>query len=144
MECVSTWPLLQRNKIEDSKINIAMQTIADAAIPEDEGTMADMPMNSEETLKPQVVKAEPSEPTPLETTETDEDHPQPLIKSENAEPAGVPLSEDFTDGAVAMTVDGSNLELERGRASERHESQALKLGRMATRVLVLCSVPNLY
>ncbi|KAF9784792.1 hypothetical protein BJ322DRAFT_1006948 [Thelephora terrestris] len=34
MECVSTWPLLQRNKIEDSKINVAVQAIADTLLEE--------------------------------------------------------------------------------------------------------------
>ena len=135
MECLSTWPLLQRNKIEDSKINVVVQAIADVSTPEDETTAADVPVQpKEETPKPQEVKTEPSEPTNLEATKTNADQPQAAIKSESGEPAAVPISTDSTDGATPMTVDELNLEPERGRAPERHESQATKLKRLATKV----------
>ena len=83
MECVSTWPLLQRNKIEDSKINVAVQALADAPVPEDE--MANGTVKPEEAMKPQEIKTEPSESTTLESTETNQ--PQPFIKSESTESA---------------------------------------------------------
>jgi len=137
MECVSTWPLLQRNKIEDSKINMAVQTIADVPVPEDETVAADGPVGpEEETAKPQEAETEPSEPTSLEPTKTNADQPLDGVKPENTEPAHLPLSTDSTNGVTPITVDGPNLESERGRVSERHESQAVKLRRLATKVLV--------
>jgi hypothetical protein len=134
MECVSTWPLLQRNKVEDSQINIAVQAVADAAIPEGEATATDTIVKSEETPTPQEVKTEPLEPTNLESTEPDAGQPQALIKSENAESADTPASVDHINGVTPMAVDGSNLASERGRVSEKHESQAMKLRRLATKV----------
>jgi len=137
MECVSTWPLLQRNKIEDSKINLAMQAIADAPVPEDEVAVADGHVEpKEETPKPQEVKAEPSDPTGLESTKANADQPRAGVKSEDTEPADFPLSTDSTNGVTPMAVDRPDLESERGRVPERHESQAVKLRRLATEVFV--------
>lgn len=132
MECVSTWPLLQRNKIEDSKINIAVQAIADVAVPEEEASV-----RSKETPRPQELKTEPLELISPESTEPNADRPQSLIKFENVESAIVPVSVDSTDGVTSMAVDEPNLECGRGRTSERHESQAMKLKRLATKVIVL-------
>ena len=132
MECVSAWPLLQRNKIEDSKINVAVQGIADAPIPEGETTVAAGAVKPEETPKLQEVKTECSEPTILEPTETNAD--EPVIKREHAEPADILVSTDSTNDATPMTVDEPNLQSERGRTAERHESQAMKLKRFATKV----------
>jgi len=133
MECVSAWPLLQRNKIEDSKINVAVQAIADAPIPEDEAAAVDRPAKPEEIPK---VKVEPPEPTNLGSTETSVDQSQPVTKSENSEPADAPVSADSANSATPMTVDEPNPESERGRTSERYESQAMKLKRLATKVLL--------
>jgi len=134
MECISTWPLLQRNKIEDSKINIAVQAIADAATPDNE---ANTSIKSEGTPKPEEVKAESLEPASLQSTGKDADEPQPPIKSEDAGSAGVSVLAEPTNGLIPMVVDESNVESERGRTSERHESQAMKLKRLATKVFVL-------
>ena len=136
MECVSTWPLLQRNKIEDSKINLAVQTIADASIPESEVTAANTLVKSDEEIsEPQEVKVEGS-------TATSMDQALAIVKSENAEPADAPISTGSTNGVTPMTVDEPNLEPERGRASERHECQAMKLKRLATKVLFPESTPS--
>ena len=134
MECVSTWPLLQRNKIEDSKINVAVQAIADVLVPEDETVMVDGAVKLEETTKSQEIKAEPSESTTLESTEANMDQPQSFIKSENTEPADPTVPTDSTNGVMPMTVDEPNPESERGRTAERHQSQAVKLKRLATKV----------
>ena len=136
MECVSTWPLLQRNKIEDSKINVAVQAIADTPVPEDETTITDGAVKPEETTKPQEIKTEPSESTTLESTETNVNQPQSAIKSENTEPTNLPVSTDSTNDVIPMTVDGPNPESERGRTTERHESQAVRLKRLAMKVFV--------
>ena len=136
MECVSTWPLLQRNKIEDSKINIAVQAIADTAAPDDE---ANTHIESERTPKPEEVKTEPLEPTNLESTEKDADELQQPIKSEDAESADAPVLAEPTNGVIPMAVDESNVESERGRTSERYESQTMKLKRLATKVFALQS-----
>ena len=111
MECVSSWPLLQRNKIEDSKINVVLQAIADATIPKDEATAADTSVKSEA------------------------DKLQSLIKSENVESVDVPISVDSTNGATATSVNEPNLEFGRGRTSERHECQAIRLKHLATEVI---------
>lgn len=134
MECVSTWPLLQRNKIEDSKINVAVQAIADAPIPEDEMAVADGTAKPEETTRPQEIKAEPSESTILESTETNTDQPQSFIKSENTEPIYLPISTDSTNDVIPMMVDEPNFESESRRTTERHESQAVRMKRLATKV----------
>lgn len=134
MECVSTWPLLQRNKIEDSKINVAVQAIADVPVPDDETTAVNGAVGCGETPKPQEVKTEPSEPTNLESTKTNADQPSPVIKSESAEPADVPVSTDSTNDVTPMMVDELNPESERGRTTERHENQTTKLKRLATKV----------
>ena len=136
MECVSTWPLLQRNKIEDSKINIAVQAIADAPIPEGEATAADTYSKSEETPIPQELKVDSSELTNLESIESNTDQPQILVKSENLVSDDVPVSVDSTNGVTPMAVDEPNLESGRGRISERNESQIMKLRRLATKVSV--------
>lgn len=136
MECVSTWPLLQRNKIEDSKINVAVQAIADVPVPEDGVAVADETVKSEETPKAQEVKSEPLESTNLGSAEANADQPQSVIKSENAESADVPISTDSANDVAPMTVDEPNLASERGRATERHENQAVKLKRLATKVFV--------
>lgn len=136
MECVSTWPLLQRNKIEDSQINAAVQAIADAPVPEDEMAVANGVVKPGESPKPQEVKTESSEPTNAVPTETNVDQPQSVIKSENAEPADVPVSTDSANDVTPIAVDEQNLECERGRTTERHESQAVKLKRLATKVVV--------
>ncbi|KAF9649738.1 hypothetical protein BDM02DRAFT_3186087 [Thelephora ganbajun] len=115
MECVSTWPLLQKNKIEDSKINMAVQAIADAAIPGGETLAADTPVKPEESPKFQEVAIEPSKPSNLESNGINAEQPQADVKSENAEAADVPVSMDSTN--------------------ERHESQAMKLRRLATKLL---------
>ena len=134
MECVSTWPLLQRNKIEDSQINIAVQTIADAPVPEGGVAVDDSPIKLEdEAPKPQEVKAEPAN---LGSTKSDADKSQADVKSEGAEPTDFPISTNSINGVTPMTVDEPNLESERGRVSERHESQAMKLKRLATKVFV--------
>ena len=132
MECVFTWPLLQRNKIEDSKINIAVQAVADTVIPEDEATAADTSVKSEETPK---LKPEPLELINPESTGSNTDQSPSLIKSENTESADVPVSVNSTNGVTSMAVDESSLESGRGRTSERHESQAMKLKRLATKVI---------
>lgn len=137
MECVSTWPLLQRNKIEDSKINTAVQAIADAAIPEGEATAAGTPVKSEETSKPQELKPEPLELFNTGQIGLNAGQPQSLTKSKKAEPVDVPVSVDSTTGVTPMVVDEQNLEPGRCRTSERHESQAVKLKRLATKVTVL-------
>jgi len=134
MECVSTWPLLQRNKIEDSKINVAVQVIADAPVPEDEMAVADGTVKPEETTRPQEIKAEPSESTILESTETNADQPRSAIKSENTELTDLPIPTDSTNDVIPMMVDEPNLESERRRTTERHESQAVRLKRLATKV----------
>ena len=144
MECVSAWPLLQRNKIEDSKINVAVQGIADAPIPEGETTVAAGAVKPEETPKLQEVKIECSEPTILEPTEKNADEPQSVIKPENAEPADVLGSTDSTNDATPMTVDEPTLQSERGRTAERHESQTMKLKRLATKVFALQSTQSGY
>jgi len=141
MECVSTWPLLQRNKIEDSKINIAVQAIADVPVPEDETTVAGGAVKPEETTKPQEIKTEPSESTTLGSIEADQS--QPAIKSENTEPACPPASTDSTNGVIPMVVDEPDLNSERGRTTERHETQAVKLKRLATKVFVTCPTQSL-
>jgi hypothetical protein len=141
MECVSTWPLLQRNKIEDSKINIAVQAIADAAIQQDEVTVAGAPVKCEETPKPPELKPEPSELASPGSTQPNPDQPPSLIKSENAESADLPVSVDSTNGVTPMAVDEQTLESGRGRISERHESQTMKLKRLATKVIVFQSTP---
>lgn len=133
MECVSTWPLLQRNKIEDSKINVAVQAIAGAPISEDETTAAGTPIKSdEETPKPQKLKSESPEPS----TKTDVDQVQTVNKSENSESVDLLISLEAANGVTPMTVDEPNPQSERTRASERHESQAVKLKRIATKVLI--------
>lgn len=132
MECVSTWPLLQRNKIEDSKINIAVQAIADAAITDDE---ANTHIKSEGT--PEEVKTEPPEAANPKSTEKDVDGPQPPVISEDAEPVNGAVLPELTNRVMPMAVDESNVESERGRASERYESQAMKLKRLATKVFAL-------
>lgn len=137
MECVSTWPLLQRNKIEDSKINIALQAIADVAIPEGEATVANTSVKLEEAPKLQELKTESSELTNPEATESDAGQPQSLIKSENAEPIDVPVSVNSVNDVTPMAVDEPNLESGRNRTSERHENQGMKLKRLATKVIVL-------
>ena len=143
MECVSTWPLLQRNKIEDSKINLAMQTIADAPIPEGEATAVNTPVKSDEEISElQEVKVEPLGSANLGPTATSVDQALAVVKSENAEPAGAPISTEATDDLTPMMVDESNFESERGRTSERHESQAVKLKRLATKVLLPKSTPS--
>jgi hypothetical protein len=142
MECVSTWPLLQRNKIEDSKINVAVQAIADTVLPEEEVTASDTFVKSEETPKLQEMKTEPSKPTNLESTEQDADQSQSFIKSEIAESADVPASGDTTNGITPMAVDDPNSESERGRTSERHESQGMKLRRLSTKVYVSQFMPS--
>lgn len=142
MECISTWPLLQRNKIEDSKINISVQAIADAAVPEEEATAADTFVKSEETPKPEEVKTEPPELTNLESTGQDANQPQSSIKSENAEPADVSASTDSTNNVTPMAVDEPNLESEGNRTSERHESQTMKLRRLSAKVFVWQPTPD--
>lgn len=134
MECVSTWPLLQRNKIEDSKINIAVQAIADTAATGGETTVIEVPVKSEEVPLLQDVKAEPSESTSRDSAQPDGDQPQSVVKSENAEPADVPLLGDSINDMTQMVVDEPNPEPERCRTSERYESQATKLKRLATKV----------
>jgi hypothetical protein len=118
------------------KINVAVQAIADAPVPEDETAVADGVLKPEETRKPQEIKTEPSESITLESTETNADQPQSVIKSENTEPTDPTISTDSTDDVTPMTVDKPILESERGRTSERHESQAVKLKRLATKVFV--------
>jgi len=143
MECVSTWPLLQRNKIEDSKINVTLRTIADAPIPEGEATAADTPVKfKEEILEPAGVKVELPTPADLGSTTTSMDQAPAVVKSENGEPADAPISPESTNDVTPMTVDEPNFESERGRTSERHESQAVKLKRLATRVLFPESTPS--
>lgn len=142
MECVSTWPLLQRNKIEDSKINVAVQAIADASIPEGEATAADTPAKfNEENSKPREVKVEPPAPANLESTTAGMDQAPAVVKSENAEPADVKVSTEATNDVIPMTVDEPNPEPERGRPPERHESQIVKLRRLATKVFFPESTP---
>lgn len=143
MECVSTWPLLQRNKIEDSKINLALQAIAGASVPEDEIAVADGVAKPEKSPKPQGVKTEPSEPTNLESAEADVDQPQ-SVKSEDAAPADESLSTDSVKDVTPMTVDEPNPDCERGRTTEGRESQATKLRRLATKVIILRSVQFRY
>jgi len=143
MECVSTWPLLQRNKIEDSKINVAVQAIADAPIPEDEGTAADIPVKPDEEIsKPQEVKVEPPGPVNMGSTVLSVDQTMTVVKPENAEPADAPMSTEPTSDVTPMTVDEPNLEPERRRASEKHESQAVKLKRLAIKVLIPEPMPS--
>lgn len=137
MECVSTWPLLQRNKIEDSKINVSLQAIADVTIPEGEAAVADTSVKCEETSILPELKIEPSELTNLEPTESNADQLQSLIKPENSESADNPTLVDPSNGVIPMVVDEPNLESGRGRTSERHESQAMKLKRLATKVIEL-------
>lgn len=137
MECVSTWPLLQRNKIEDSKINVAVQAIADAVIPDCEVAAVDTSVRSEDTPKPQEVKTEHLEPLISESAEPDVDQSQPSIKPENVDFADVPVSADSTNCVAPMAVDETNLQSEHGRTSERLESQAMKLRRLATKVFAL-------
>jgi len=145
MECVSTWPLLQRNKIEDSKINLAVQTIADVPIPEGEATAADIPVKSgEEISEPQEVKVEPPGPANLESTATSVDQALAVVKSEIVEPSDALISTESTNDVTPMIVDEVKFESERGRASERHESEAAKLKRLATRVLLPESTPSRY
>jgi len=136
MECVSTWPLLQRNKIEDSKINVAVQAIADVTVPEDEMAVTDEAVEPEDSPKLQEVNTELSEPTNLEPAETNVDQSQSVIKSENAEPADVPTSTHAANDVTPMTVDEPNLECRNSRTTERHESQVMKLKRLATKVVV--------
>jgi hypothetical protein len=135
MECVSTWPLLQRNKIDDSKINVAVQAIADAVTPECEATTADTSVKSEDTPKPQEVKTELLELLISESAEPDMDQPQPSIKPEDVEFADVPVPANSANGVAPMSVDETNFPSEHGRTSERLESQAMKLKRLATKVL---------
>jgi hypothetical protein len=142
MECVSTWPLLQRNKIEDSKINVAVQAIADTVLPEEEVTASDTFMKSEETPKLQEIKTEPPNPTNLESTEQDADQSQSFIKSERAESADISASADDINDVTPMTVDEPNLESERGRTSERHESQTMRLKRLSTKVYASQFMPS--
>ena len=144
MECISTWPLLQRNKIEDSKINVAVQAIADVPLPDDEVAKADTPVKpKEETPKPPELEAEPSEPTDPDPTQTDANRPRTIIKSGSAEAVDAPIPTESANGVTAMTVDEPEPDLgsERGRAPERLESQAAKLKRLATKVLVSWIVP---
>jgi hypothetical protein len=136
MECVSTWPLLQRNKIEDSKINVAVQAIADATIPDGETTTAETSAKPGETPKSQEPKAEPSEFTKPESIESSTNQSQHLIKSENLVSVDVPASVDTTNCVTPMVIDEPNFESWRSRTSERHESQSLKLKRLATMVSV--------
>lgn len=133
MECVSTWPLLQRNKIEDSKINIALQAIADVSLPEDDMPATDGAVKPEDIPETQEVKAEPLEPANPGPIEGDADQPQSAVKSENTESGDLAVSSDSAD-AIPMTVDEPNLESGRGRTTERHESQAVKLKRLAIKV----------
>ena len=143
MECVSTWPLLQRNKIEDSKINVALQAIADVPIPEGETTAADAPVKPDEEIsKHQEVKDEPSGSANLESTATSVDQALAVVKSENAELADVQISTESANDVTPMTVDEPNPEPERGRAAERQESQALKLKRLATKVFLPDYTPS--
>lgn len=144
MECVSTWPLLQRNKIEDSKINIAVQAIADTTIPEDDVMVAETLVKPEETPKPQELKTEPSESANPEPIEPTADQSLPLIKSENPESVDIPVPVDPTNCATSMVVDELNLEFGRSRTSERLESQAMRLKRLASKVTVLKSAPLRY
>lgn len=136
MECISTWPLLQRNKIEDSKINIAVQAIADAPLPEDEIPVADGAVKPQEIQKAQEVKAEPLEQVNPGLVEGDAGQPQSTVKSENTESADLPASTGSANDLIPMKVDESNSECGRGRTTERHESQAVKLKRLATRVFI--------
>ena len=136
MECVSTWPLLQRNKIEDSKINIALQAIADVPLPEDDMPVTDGAVKPEDAPETQEVKAEPLEPANPGLIEGDVDWPQSAVKSENTESADLAVSTDPANDAMPMTIDEPNLESGRGRTTERHESQAVKLKRLATKVFI--------
>ena len=143
MECVSTWPLLQRNKIEDSKINVAIQAIADVPIQEGEAAAAGTPVKSDEEIsKLQEVKVEPSEYTDPESTETHVDHAQAVDKSENAEPIDELAPTEPSNGVTPMAVDEKNLQPGRGRAPERHESQIMRLKRLATKVLIPQPTPS--
>lgn len=134
---MSNWPLLQRNKIEDSKINIAVQAVIDGVVLEDEVTAADTLIKAEEFPNPQDGKNEPPETTGQGENGTDVDH-QPSIKVENAESVDVPAPGDSVNGTTSMVVGESGPD-ERGRTSERHESQAAKLRRLATKVFTLHS-----
>lgn len=134
---MSTWPLLQRNKIEDSKINVVVQAIADAPVPEDDVAATGTPVRlDEETPELRDVKSEPSEHTSLESTEANGDQAQVVVKSESAEAADVSIAAESTNDVTPMAVDEQNLESGRGRAPERHESQGMKLKRLAVKVII--------
>lgn len=137
MECMSTWPLLQRNKIEDSKINVAVQAIADAPIQGDKTAVVSTPVKpDEDILEPQEMKVESPESINPGSAKADADQVLAVGKSENVEQADALKPPEHTNGAVPMTVDEPNLPSERGRAPERHESQAVKLKRLAAKVSI--------